>query len=313
MKVTHSEPGSAGEHVLQEGCGSTSRAAKFYGTQVLGYLNERMQAFVAAAQMLFIATADGAGECDCSFRAGPPGFIKVLGADTIAYPEYRGNGVMASLGNMLQNPHIGILIVDFVEALIGLHINGAASVLDPVQANRTFPALTADTGAPGCQAEHWVAVEVHEAYIHCRKHLPRFQRVPQRRDWGTDDPHRKGGDYFGAATSLRLTDCNLNGVTPEMKETLVTDVTTDQGREPVELSAADGQLLRELTERARGRLKLTGAGGPAREADQDGGRGALEDEMDDHLGCEKNDPAGQRAVFTSPEKENPQVSRDSDE
>jgi predicted pyridoxine 5'-phosphate oxidase superfamily flavin-nucleotide-binding protein len=205
MNVTHGEPGSAGEHVLQERCGSTSRAAKFYGTQVLGYLNERMQAFVAAAEMLFIATADGAGECDCSFRAGPPGFIKVLGADTIAYPEYRGNGVMASLGNMLQNPHIGILIVDFVEALIGLHINGAASVLDPVQATRTFPALTADTGAPGCQAGHWVAVEVHEAYIHCRKHLPRFQRVPQRRDWGTDDPHRKGGDYFGTATSLRLT------------------------------------------------------------------------------------------------------------
>ncbi len=47
--------------------------------------------------------------------------------------------------------------------------------------------------------------------------------------------------------------CDLNGVTSEMKETLVTvtDVTTDQGREPVELPAADGQLLRELTERAR--------------------------------------------------------------
>ena len=71
MTVTRSEPGSAGEHVLQERCGSTSRAVKFYGTQVLGYLNERMQAFVAAAETLFIATADGAGECDSSFRADP--------------------------------------------------------------------------------------------------------------------------------------------------------------------------------------------------------------------------------------------------
>ena len=57
----------------------------------------------------------------------------------------------------------------------------------------------------------------------------------------------------------------------------VTDVTTDQGREPVELPAADGQLLRELTERARaaaeadrrgadllGKLTKMVAGGPGR-------------------------------------------------
>ena len=194
------------QHVLQERCGSTSRATKFYGTQVLSYLNERMQAFVAAAETLFIATADGAGECDCSFRAGPPGFIKVLGADTIAYPEYRGNGVMASLGNMLQNPHIGILIVDFVEALIGLHINGAASVLDPVQANRTFPALTADTGAPGARPSTGWRSRCTRRTSTAASTFPVSNGVPQRRDWGTDDPHRKGGDYFGAATSLRLTD-----------------------------------------------------------------------------------------------------------
>jgi hypothetical protein len=42
----------------------------------------------------------------------------------------------------------------------------------------------------------------------------------------------------------------------------VTDVTADQGQEPAELSAADEQVLRELTERARaGGLKLTGEGG----------------------------------------------------
>jgi hypothetical protein len=56
-------------------------------------------------------------------------------------------------------------------------------------------------------------------------------------------------------------DCNFNGVTPETEETPVTGVTAGQGQEPVELSAADEKLLRELTERARtGRLKLTGEG-----------------------------------------------------
>ena len=42
-----------------------------------------------------------------------------------------------------------------------------------------------------------MVVDVVEAYIHCRKHIPRMQRVHERREWGTDDPGRKGGDYFG--------------------------------------------------------------------------------------------------------------------
>lgn len=63
-----------------------------------------MQAFVTAVAMAWIATASAAGECDCSFRAGPAGFIRVVDGHTITWPEYRGNGVMASAGNLLENP-----------------------------------------------------------------------------------------------------------------------------------------------------------------------------------------------------------------
>src|SRR6478672_3596330 len=88
-------------------------------------------------------------------------------------------------------------------------------------------------------------------------------------------------------------DCSFNGVTPETEETPVTDVTASQDQEPVELSAADEQLLRELTERARaGGLKLTGEGGLLGKLTKMVVEGALEGELDDHLGYEKNDPAG---------------------
>src|SRR6516225_3917911 len=88
-------------------------------------------------------------------------------------------------------------------------------------------------------------------------------------------------------------DCNLNGVTPETKETPVTDVTTSQDQEQPELPAADEQLLRELTERARtGGLRLTGEGGLLGRLTKMVIEGALEGELDDHLGYEKNDPAG---------------------
>src|ERR1700735_3725088 len=73
----------------------------------------------------------------------------------------------------------------------------------------------------------------------------------------------------------------------------MTDVTADQGLEPAGLSAADEQLLRELTERARaGGLKLTGEGGLLGKLTKMVVEGALEGEMDDHLGYCRHDPAG---------------------
>jgi putative transposase len=73
----------------------------------------------------------------------------------------------------------------------------------------------------------------------------------------------------------------------------VTDVTMSQDQGGAELSAADEQLLRELTERARaGGLPLTGEGGLLGKLTKMVIEGALEGELDDHLGYEKNDPAG---------------------
>jgi predicted pyridoxine 5'-phosphate oxidase superfamily flavin-nucleotide-binding protein len=59
--------------------------------------------------MVFVATADANGNCDCSPRFGISGFVIILDDKTLAYPEYRGNGVFASLGNIIDNPHIGEL------------------------------------------------------------------------------------------------------------------------------------------------------------------------------------------------------------
>jgi putative transposase len=77
------------------------------------------------------------------------------------------------------------------------------------------------------------------------------------------------------------------------KETPVTDVTNGESQDAAELSVADEQLLRELTERARaGGLRLTGEGGLLGRLTKMVVEGALEGELDDHLGYGKNDPAG---------------------
>jgi uncharacterized protein len=195
-------PGSAGEHVLQRRYGTTDRARRFYEQEMLDHLNDRMRDFVGRQEMMFIASADGRGECDCSFRAGPPGFVRVLDSRRIAWPEYRGNGVLSSLGNVSENPNVGLLFVDFFRDIIGLHVNGHASVVEHDAMVASHPDLPVDP-VPGRRPERWVSVHVQEAYIHCAKHIPRLLKLPRDRAWGSDDTKRKGGDFFDARAEPR--------------------------------------------------------------------------------------------------------------
>ena len=82
----------------------TKRANAFYDNQVLDHLTPVMREFMSRMTMAFIATSDAHGECDSSFRAGPPGFMRVIDEKTVMWPEYKGNGVMASMGNISENP-----------------------------------------------------------------------------------------------------------------------------------------------------------------------------------------------------------------
>jgi predicted pyridoxine 5'-phosphate oxidase superfamily flavin-nucleotide-binding protein len=186
-------PESSGEHALQEMLGTQDRGATFYQNQVSDRFTPSMREFISRMEMVWIATADGGGNCDCSFRSGPAGFVQVTTDTELAFPDYRGNGVMASSGNLLENPHIGMWFGDFDTELIGLHVNGRARVLTAGQ----MP--VADPDIPGRRPTHWVTVAVDECYVHCRKHLPRLVRQPVVRHWGTDNRQHKGGDYFGVA------------------------------------------------------------------------------------------------------------------
>jgi uncharacterized protein len=194
----------AGERILQERLGTTQRAQQFYDRQVTDHLTLVMQQFIQRMELAFIATSNSAGECDCSLRAGPGGFIRILDERTIAYPEYRGNGVMASLGNIVENPHIGIFLADFTHDLIGLHVNGRASLVAPARMPE-FELGPVESGPAGRQPVQWVMVHVTEAYIHCSKHIPKMVPQSRVRHWGTDNPRHKGGDYFGVAASKQAT------------------------------------------------------------------------------------------------------------
>ncbi|GKS57927.1 hydrolase [Nitrospira sp.] len=198
---------STGERTAQQRFGTMSRAASFLATQVLSHLNQEMCDFVARQDMVFIATADAQGACDSSFRAGATGFVYVLDQTTLAYPEYRGNGVFASIGNILENAHIGLLFLDFTRTTIGLHVNGRARVLTSQEALELPHVPSAMRNAVqvqgGRRPEAWVIIDVEQAYVHCAKHVPLMQRVDKHIAWGSDDETVKGGNFFAANSISR--------------------------------------------------------------------------------------------------------------
>ena len=201
LKTPSLLPGSDGEHALQAKYASEDRANTFYARQVLNFLAPRMREFISRQEFMFVGTADRHGECDCSPRFGEPGFIHVLGNKHLLYPEYRGNGVFASLGNISENPHIALLILDFYRDSVGLHVNGKARIAQSDELEAFADKLPKDVLAELAKdgkrrPNRWVMVEVEEAYIQCSKHIPLLKKLERPIDWGTDSVAAKKGDYF---------------------------------------------------------------------------------------------------------------------
>jgi len=87
------------------------------------------RAFIESRQFFFLATADAEGQPDCSYKGGAAGFVRVTGVDELAFPSYDGNGMFRSLGNVLVNPAVALLFIDF-EQPNRLRVNGRASIVD---------------------------------------------------------------------------------------------------------------------------------------------------------------------------------------
>jgi predicted pyridoxine 5'-phosphate oxidase superfamily flavin-nucleotide-binding protein len=123
------------------------------------------RAFIEARCFFFLATVDGDGSPDCSYKGGQPGFVRIVAPDTLAFPSYGGNGQFRSLGNALVNPQVALLFIDF-ENPGRRRVNGVASVDfdDPL-----LPEY------PGAQLI--VRVTVTDIFGNCPKYVHRMEIV----------------------------------------------------------------------------------------------------------------------------------------
>ena len=151
-------------------------------------LTESEKAFIEARDMFFLATVDAQGHASCSYRGGDPGFVRVVDEHTIAFPNYDGNGMYLSMGNVLATRQVGILFIDF-ENRQRMRFDGEASIDldDPLR--DTFP-----------EAQFVVRVRARAIFTNCPRYIHRMQLVERSRfvpksGCATPVPAWKGDDW----------------------------------------------------------------------------------------------------------------------
>jgi predicted pyridoxine 5'-phosphate oxidase superfamily flavin-nucleotide-binding protein len=124
------------------------------------------KAFIESVSYFFLATADAKGRPDCSYKGGMPGFVRVTGPAELAFPDYDGNGMFKSLGNILVNPGVGMLFIAMHGKPQRLRVNGEASISD------NDPLLAQTVGA-----QMIVRVAAQAIFPNCPRYIPTMQMV----------------------------------------------------------------------------------------------------------------------------------------
>lgn len=153
----------SGQRAVQARFGSKALADRLAEVTRRTHFNESDKTFIEGAGFFFLATADGEGRPDCSFKGGLPGFVRVTGPSELAFPDYDGNGMFRSLGNIESNPNVGLLFIEMSEKPRRLRVNGRASLSfasdDPLMASFA-----------GAQALIRVAAE--HIFPNCPRYIP---------------------------------------------------------------------------------------------------------------------------------------------
>jgi predicted pyridoxine 5'-phosphate oxidase superfamily flavin-nucleotide-binding protein len=143
----------------------TRRLADRLKDRVTETIGDEARAIVEEARMFFLATCDDRGLPTCSYKGGDPGFVRIVDERTLAFPNYDGNGKYQSMGNLLRNPNVGLLFVDF-EGSQRLRVQGVARIEDGDE-------LLGDYA----EAQFIVRVDVTEVYKNCPRYVHKYRFV----------------------------------------------------------------------------------------------------------------------------------------
>ena len=121
--------------------------------------------FIERIDMFFLATVDAAGQPTCSYKGGDPGFVTVIDDRTLAFPNYDGNGMYLSMGNVAATNAVGMLFVDF-EQQRRMRVDGSAEIVMADPLLEQYP-----------EAQFLVRVHARHIYPNCPRYIHKYQLV----------------------------------------------------------------------------------------------------------------------------------------
>ncbi len=151
----------AGNRELQDQFGSRALADRLADKLRRDRFKESDKAFIESVGFFFLATANHEGEPDCSFKGGAPGFVQVPAPDLLVFPDYDGNGMFKSLGNISVNPSVGLLFIGLDEKPQRLRVNGRATIV------RDDPLMSRTAGS-----QLMVRVTPTDIFPNCPRYIP---------------------------------------------------------------------------------------------------------------------------------------------
>jgi uncharacterized protein len=153
------------QRTLQDRFDTRRLANRIEERLVHAFIDGHDAAFIAARDMFFLATVDPEGRPNCSYKGGDPGFVRVLDEHTIAFPNYDGNGMYLSMGNLLATREVGMLFIDF-ERRNRMRVNGSATIDENDELMGAYP-----------YAQFITRVKVREVFPNCPRYIHRYQLV----------------------------------------------------------------------------------------------------------------------------------------
>lgn len=155
--------------------------------------NEQDRELIEGSAFFFLATASEES-VDCSFKGGDPGFVRVVGDNAVEWPDYDGNRMYRSLGNVLRQPRVGLLFIRFDGQLSNnaarLRVNGHATFDD---------SAGAVAGRPG--AKRMIRVTAEHIFSNCPRYIPKLAQeaaseYTPRDGYEPPDPAWKSMDFM---------------------------------------------------------------------------------------------------------------------
>lgn len=160
-----SELYSTASRSLQDRYDTRRLADRLAEVKVHDRFTEDDRAFIERLDMFFLATVDADGQPTCSYKGGDPGFVLVVDERTLAFPNYDGNGMFLSMGNVAATRAVGLLFIDF-ERQRRMRVDGTARIAFDDPLLERWP-----------EAQFVVRVEARRIYPNCPRYIHRYQLV----------------------------------------------------------------------------------------------------------------------------------------